>query len=145
MPVHSSSLLLMVNCIAMAHFSFCRGLALDDYVSARPSYFKTIYNAYIDIAILGMLYILLYTLLHHAIYTTLRTTITLFIRFGLSRIVEKKNNVYFSLHQCLMFASIYLLNSICRHISVCTKIIIGYGLTFYLFYLNQGSKLILSR
>jgi len=63
----------MVNCIAMAHFSFCRGLALDDYVSARPSYFKTIYNAYIDIAILGMLYVLLYTLLHHAIYTTLRT------------------------------------------------------------------------
>jgi len=145
MPVHSSSLLLMVNCIAMAHFSFCRGLTLDDYVSARPSYFKTIYNAYIDIAILGMLYILLYTLLHHAIYTTLRTTITLFIRFGLSRIVEK-NNIYFSSHQCLMFpiVSIYLLNSICRYISVCTKII-GYGLTFYLFYLNQGSKLILSR
>jgi len=143
MPVHSSSLLLIVNCIAMAHFSFCKGLALDDYVSARPSYFKT--NAYIDIAILGMLYILLYTLLHHAMYTTLRITITLFIRFGLSRIVEK-NNVYFSSHQCLMFpiAFIYLLNSICRHISVCTKII-GYRLTFYLFYLNQGLKLILSR
>lgn len=102
---------------------------------ARPiSYFKTIY-AYIDT--LGMLYIYCYMLLH-AIYTTSRTTVTLFIRFGLGRIVEKKY-IYFSMldaSYCFLYCWLNW-----TYFCMYENIIVGYGLTFYS--LNQSLKPIL--
>lgn len=97
--------LLTVNCIAMAHFSFCREPALDDYVSARPiSYFKTIYNTYIDTAtyILGMLHILLNTAASCYLHYITNYNNTIHQIRELSGIVEKY--IYFSLHQCLTFS-----------------------------------------